>query len=224
MAKNMKSALVALAMSSALLAACGRDPEDPGLEYSPQMYNSIAYEDYTQITDTTTEEFNTNIYNPHRQNLRRPAAHTIARKSFAGMNGMQLAGDIMEYNIPNADSMAWSERNLKNPLAATPANLEDGKVLYGRFCAHCHGATGAGDGKVAKMYPGVPNYTSGAIARLNEGHLFHTITYGKGRMWPHGSQVMPQDRWKIVLYVQTLQKGGAAAPAPAETPAVAAQP
>ena len=32
------------------------------------------------------------------------------------------------------------------------------------------------------------------------------ITHGKGRMWGHGSQISIEDRWKIVKYVQTLQK------------------
>ena len=28
-------------------------------------------------------------------------------------------------------------------------NLEKGKELYGMMCAHCHGPTGGGDGKIA---------------------------------------------------------------------------
>jgi mono/diheme cytochrome c family protein len=32
------------------------------------------------------------------------------------------------------------------------------------------------------------------------------ITYGKNLMWPHGSQISPEDRWKIAKYVKTLQK------------------
>jgi hypothetical protein len=31
------------------------------------------------------------------------------------------------------------------------------------------------------------------------------ITMGKGRMWAHGSQILPKDRWKIVTYVNTLR-------------------
>ena len=38
------------------------------------------------------------------------------------------------------------------------ANLDEGKRLYGLFCAHCHGAKGNGDGKVITVggYPAVP--------------------------------------------------------------------
>ena len=96
---------------------------------------------------------------------------------------------------------------LKNPLDSTAAVVASGKALYNTYCQHCHGETGAGDGKVAGMYKGVPNYSSDAYKAMNEGHIFHVITHGKARMWPHGSQVNPEERWKIVHYVQTLQQG-----------------
>jgi len=62
------------------------------------------------------------------------------------------------------------------------------------------------DGKEKSAYAGVPNYKSDALKNITEGHIFHVITYGKGLMWPHGSQVSPEDRWKIAKYVKTLQK------------------
>lgn len=210
MALTMKYVLAALALSSSvLLTSCGGKAEGdhPGTEFAPQMYHPIAYEDYTQITDTTSEDYNSIGFNPHRQNLRKPAPGTMARRTNSGQNsGLVLAADIMEYGIPHPDSMAWSERNLKNPLPATPKVLEDGKVLYTRYCAPCHGAEGKGNGKVADQYKGVPSYNVGRVATLNEGHIYHTIVYGKGRMWPHGTQVLGDERWKIVHYVQTLQK------------------
>ena len=86
--------------------------------------------------------------------------------------------------------------------------LKDGKVLYERFCDHCHGAKGVGpdEGSVGEVFAGVPSYTSDAIKNVSGGHIFHVITQGKGRMGAHGSQISVEDRWKIVRYVQTLQK------------------
>ena len=55
-------------------------------------------------------------------------------------------------------------------------------------------------------YNGVANLTGDALKNITEGHIFHVITYGKGLMWPHGSQISPEDRWKIAKYVKTLQK------------------
>ena len=72
---------------------------------------------------------------------------------------------------------------------------------------HCHGEKGAGDGKVGAVYKGVPNYSSDALSTVSGGHIFHVITFGKARMWPHAAQVTPEERWKIVHYVQRLQLG-----------------
>lgn len=188
------------------LASCGKDEQSTGTEFASQMYHSIAYEPYSQIRDTANEDYNSNPYNQYGMNMRKPAKGSISRKQFAGTARTVLASDIMEYNIPSADSMDWSSRNLICPYPASTQVLEDGKVLYTQFCSPCHGAEGKGNGKVADMYKGVPSYSVGRVATVSEGHIYHTITYGKGRMWPHGSQVNPDERWKIVRYVQTLQK------------------
>ena len=47
------------------------------------------------------------------------------------------------------DSLRFASRTLKNPLDSTAALVAEGKVLYEMYCDHCHGAKGAGDGKVA---------------------------------------------------------------------------
>ena len=52
---------------------------------------------------------------------------------------------------------------------------------------------------------GAPAYNVGRVKDLGEGHIFHVITKGKGRMYSHASQIPVEDRWKIVRYVQTLQ-------------------
>ena len=95
---------------------------------------------------------------------------------------------------------------VESPLKDSEAVLKDGKALYERFCEHCHGKKGAGDGLVGQVFLGVPNYSSDAIKDKPEGHLFHVITHGKGRMGAHASQISVEDRWKIVKYVQKLQK------------------
>jgi mono/diheme cytochrome c family protein len=105
---------------------------------------------------------------------------------------------------------------LKNPYDSTKAILSQGKAAYEMYCQHCHGAKGAGDGKVAagvkidgverSVYPGVANLKGDAYKNITEGHIFHVITYGKGLMGSHGSQVSEEDRWKIAKYVKGLQK------------------
>lgn len=182
-----KASLILLSVS--VLSSCGNDTSKPGLEYAPDMYNSVGYEPLTQL------EGNENAINPGGLNMRVPAANTIAR------------GKLGYYTHISKDSAETAGAELRNPLAVNSLNLNEGKVLFQRFCAPCHGAEGAGDGLVGAKFKGVPNFTQGRYATLPAGHIYHVITNGRGRMMPHGTQVNPEERWKIAMYVQQLQKG-----------------
>lgn len=189
------------------LAACGAKGDRPGYEYAPQMYHSVPYEGLSQVTDEEAgqlisnredgkgEFFNSNPHNPNRMNMRQPPENTISRNAYG----------VLPNNI-HKDSLALAERVLKNPLPENEEVLAEGKELYLRFCEHCHGTSGAGDGLVGQVYLGVTPYNSAAVKDKAGGHIYHVITHGKGRMQAHASQLDPMERWKIVRYVQTLQK------------------
>ena len=86
---------------------------------------------------------------------------------------------------------------------------ERGKNIYTTFCIGCHGASGAGDGHLytSGLYPLKPLSLSGnAAAMLKDGEIYHTITLGIGSMGAHGSQIRPEDRWKMILYIRKLQE------------------
>lgn len=202
---------------TALLMSCGAGGEDQGTEYAPNMYHSVAYEPYSQITDKEAgrwatsieytrdsvetnfsdhaEYYNSNSLNPNRMNMRMPPANTVSRNK----------SGYLPYRL-GKDSLAFAATQV-SPLdtAQNKAILADGKILYEIYCDHCHGAKGEGDGKVADQYPGVANLKGAAIKGVSEGHIFHVITMGKGLMQPHGSQVSVEDRWKIARYVKALQ-------------------
>ena len=83
------------------------------------------------------------------------------------------------------------------------------------FCKLCHGEFGAGGGSIGHpVYSAIPHYNDAKMLRrpnvpmnqLTAGHIFHSITYGLNAMGPHASQLSEEERWKIVLYVQELQK------------------
>ena len=40
---------------------------------------------------------------------------------------------------------------------------------------------------------------------LTDGKIFHTITNGINLMGSHASQINPEDRWRIVMYIHQLQ-------------------
>lgn len=210
----------------ALLAGCGASGDNPGMEYAPNMYHSVPYDPFTQVTEwdagrwATSIEYpeykeyeeghaeyhNSNLFNPHRMNMRKPPANTVKRN----------AQGWLPYRLPNDSTGLRMASRLRNPLDSTAEVVAAGKALYEMYCDHCHGPKGAGDGKVAtgvtidgqekSAYAGVPNYKADALINITEGHIFHVITYGRNLMWPHGSQINVEDRWKIAKYVKTLQK------------------
>ena len=188
------------------LWSCKAKNDFQGLEYAPNMYHSVPYEGLSQIKDKDAgkwlsnredglgEYYNSNPNNPFRMNMREPVANAVKRTE----NG------FLPYRIPK-DSFALAGRVLVNPLDSTPEIVSEGKKLFQVYCIHCHGETGQGDGPVGKVFLGVPPYNKGRVKDIPEGEIYHAITRGYGRMASHASQVSPEERWKIVRYVQVLQ-------------------
>lgn len=181
--------------------SCGkRDENSPGVEFMPDMYRSPSLEYYqTHMVDGQVE-----------MNAKQPVKGTVAR-------------GYMPYAYENtAEGYAAATANLKNPLTAKSREEyeKEGEVIYGKFCVHCHGSSGAGDGKVGGKLPGPPPAYS-SIQNLTEGKIFHSITYGKGLMGQHASQLTAEERWKLVYYVQKLQGPKAAATDSTKTTAAA---
>ncbi|RAI90199.1 c-type cytochrome [Algoriphagus yeomjeoni] len=216
--------ILGIAVAGITLAGCRAGGENQGLEYAPQMYHSVAYEPLTQIMDSETkgdlistredgkgEYFNSNINNPHNMNMREPVANTVPRNKQGYLPYRYKAFEIEEAGT-----------SMKNPIELSDEVLTEGKRLYQLYCTPCHGTGGQGDGKVGAIIGGVANLTGGAYVGLSEGHIYHVITKGKGRMGAHGSQITPENRWKIVHYVkQELQGGQNADNATATTEVVA---
>jgi mono/diheme cytochrome c family protein len=174
-----------LVLGSFILAliSCGKkDANSPGIEFMSDMYRS-----------PSVEVYNMNPIYTDSIGSRWPVEGTIPR----GFMPYAYANDTAGYSAAG--------RELKNPIALTPEVLKEGEELYGKFCVHCHGAQGGGDGLVAAKLPGAPPAYSGALKNLPEGKIFHTMTYGKGLMGSHASQLTQEERWKLVHYVQKLQ-------------------
>ncbi len=96
-------------------------------------------------------------------------------------------------------------RELTNPFKSTGINLERGKYLYTNNCAVCHGTGGAGDGPVIPKYPNPPDFRTDTSRALTDGEMFHVITLGRNNMPAAESQVSAEDRWKLILYIRSLQ-------------------
>ena len=174
-----------------LFVSCGNDGR--GYEYMPNMYRSPSLETYGMNT-----VFKDSI------NARKPVKGTIA------------SGYLKTFNYDETlEGYLLAGIEAKNPLEKNKKNMQDGEALYIMFCQHCHGPNGAGGGSITHpIYSAVPHYndnkqirrTGGTMSDLKAGHLYHAITYGLNAMGPHASQITEKERWKIVLYVQELQK------------------
>ena len=189
------------------LSSCAAGGDYPGTEFAPQMYHSIPYEGLSQIKDKDAgwmitsidgpgEFYTSNPNNPNEMNMREPVPNTVPRNKQG----------YLPYRIEQADVDIGAE--IPSPLDSGDQQvITDGKLLYDRFCEHCHGSKGGGDGLVAAKYPGVANLTGLAYAEITEGHIFHVITKGKGLMGAHGSQLSPDERWRIARYIkEVIQK------------------
>jgi mono/diheme cytochrome c family protein len=168
------------------LSACNRNRNNPGWDYFTDMFYSTAYE-----TNTKNPNFSDGL------TMRTPVAGTVPR-------------DFTPFEYTNdPESRIKAGKELVNPVLVTPEALSRGKLVYTTFCIGCHGVAGNGDGRLftSGLYPLKPLPISGPDAsKLKDGEIFHTITLGIRSMGAHGSQIRPEDRWKLVLYIRTLQE------------------
>jgi len=105
------------------------------------------------------------------------------------------------------------------PLPVTDELVARGRERYDIFCATCHGISGDGNGPVTVRagergigaWNKPPPMHDEYVVKQTAGKLFHTITNGVMRsevqaMPGYASQIPPQDRWAIILYLRALQR------------------
>jgi len=181
--------LAVITITASIVVTSCKDKRSTGWEYAPNMYEHIAFD---------PDQKNPNFKDGKTAQV--PPAGTIP----VGFVKFDYPGTKDGYELAGAE--------VKSPLPQTQANFADGAILFSHFCSPCHGATGQGDGLVvAHGFPPPPSYSKGQSSRggnmkdLTDGKIYHTITYGNGAMGSYASQLAPDERWKIVMYVHHLQ-------------------
>lgn len=180
--------LVAVIAASIVFSSC-KDKRSTGWEYAPNMYEHLAYD---------PDQKNDNFKDGKTAQL--PPAGTTPI-------------GFTRFDYPNTkDGYELASVEVKTVMAQTQANYAEGKLLFAHFCSPCHGLDGQGDGEVTKHgYPPPPSYSKGQSSRggnmkdLTDGKIYHTITYGVNAMGSYASQLSPEERWKVVMYVHHLQ-------------------
>jgi mono/diheme cytochrome c family protein len=98
--------------------------------------------------------------------------------------------------------------DLRNPLPSSPASVERGKQAYGHFCIMCHGPKGDGNGTVGQSFAPLPsNLTESPVQGQSDGELFYKISLGSGRHPFLADTVSEEDRWAVIYYLRSLDKG-----------------
>lgn len=181
-------------LAGAVVFSACRDKESTGLEYARNMYDPLAYN-----PDQPNKNFADGL------TAQTPPAHTSP------------VGYVEEDIYPNTkEGYEAAGVNLVNPMPLTEKNLLEGKHLFNVMCGPCHGEKGDGQGHLVKIekFSGVPSFhdpekassRGGLMVDLTAGKIYHTIKYGVNMMGSYASQLSPDERWKVVLYVQELQK------------------
>lgn len=213
------------------LTSCGGEQRTPGRTFVPDMAYSQAYETYTKNTVFGKDS----LAAVDSFSARKPVAGSISRgllpATTDGADDKVLASYLYKRSYANdSASYANAGANLKNPFEPTKEILDQGKKIYTIHCMVCHGEKGLGDGTIVQTeaYPPVASYAD-RLPTINEGQMFHSITYGKNLMGSYSYALSAEDRWKVIYYIQQLVNVGpfkkegtvdAAATAPAGNTAV----
>ncbi len=114
-----------------------------------------------------------------------------------------IARIVRNFSIPRRAKLE------KNPLTATPENVEKARNDYNDRCVSCHGKTDAGQPAIGEnLYPRAPNLALPATQHLSEGEIHYIIRNGV-RMtgmpaWRNPHVEQDDQSWLLVLYIRSL--------------------
>lgn len=178
-----------------VLTSCNKDKNNPGYDYmgKQDMYYTKYYKAYSPNTvfrDSMTNQL--------------PVVGAISRGNMPFPYPTASIGD-------RAVNQSLAGLQLTNPMVANDETIASGKELYNIYCKICHGPTGRGDGHLysSGLFPAKPTSLVDAYVQGKpDGEIYYVITAGSisGLMGPHGTQIQPDDRWKIINYIRTLAK------------------
>jgi cytochrome c len=124
---------------------------------------------------------------------------------------MAAERDPLTPRVPSDQIREAQARN--NPVPATPANLEKGKVLFeGKgTCHNCHGKSGKGDGLAGQILnPSPRDFTNcGFHKKRTDGELFWVIRYGSpgtGMVSLIPGIITEEEAWTIINYERSFCK------------------
>src|SRR5579862_6679507 len=106
-------------------------------------------------------------------------------------------------------SVPTAERGAKNPFAALPDSMQEGRELFVTQCAACHGIDGSGKTQLGlNLYPRVPDLRASGTQNLSDGEIHYIIENGVQLtgMPAWGSPHQETDNlWQLVIFIRSLR-------------------
>jgi len=95
---------------------------------------------------------------------------------------------------------------MKNPIKATKASVQKGKEIYEKMCALCHGVKGDGKGPVSGGLDPKPADFIEHHGKMTDGEHFWKMTTGRGAMPSFEKDMVREERWHVINYINTFMK------------------
>jgi mono/diheme cytochrome c family protein len=92
---------------------------------------------------------------------------------------------------------------LLGPLTTAPSEAADifqGKRIYGRHCAQCHGVKGR------SSVPGTPHFSQGQGLLMSDYDLVRVIKKGKNLMPGYATVISDADILNVIAYIRSLPR------------------
>ena len=102
---------------------------------------------------------------------------------------------------PNAEA-----RKLKNPIPRDAASIEEGRKVYLRNCASCHGPSGKGDGSMALGGSTPADLTDDKWDHgSTDGEIFLVIRDGiSADMEGYKDRLTEKQIWHVINYIRSI--------------------
>jgi len=102
-------------------------------------------------------------------------------------------------DFPPWDAPA-SANEVKNPVPANKASIENGKAFFMVTCKPCHGEKGLGNGLIKAA-----NLTSIKFTQQSDGSIFWKLHQGRGQM-PSFKALPEEQLWNVINFVRSLSE------------------
>jgi mono/diheme cytochrome c family protein len=124
-------------------------------------------------------------------------------------HGEMSHGDMKHEGMQHGE-MKHGEMGMQPTEGMHRGNPEEGKPIYQRLCASCHGASGKGDGPVGQALNPRPSDFTEHMQHHGDDHFFKVIkeggaSVGKSAAMPAwGAQLKEEEIWDVISYLRTF--------------------